>query len=82
MTITGTDEEQKRAWNLIKELLGEETSSQDVGHMQETEDKSDIDFANFDWTKANQECVCITRIFLCIISIYLIINMILFAGGI
>lgn len=53
MTISGTDEQQKRAWNLIKELLGETDSSQNT----ETAPKDDIDFSTFDWSKANEECV-------------------------
>lgn len=60
MTISGTSVAQQEAWRLIKELLGEvSTSQQSIDSAKRTKDEADIDFTNFDWSKANKASVCI-----------------------
>lgn len=75
VTLTGTDDAQQRAKNLIKELLTERggtergvterSNTHENESVQKTtsqpEEKEDIDWANFDWNKANEEYVCFTR---------------------
>lgn len=63
MTLTGSDEAQQRAKSLIEELLTEKSNTQEYGSAQrntvaESSQKEEIDWANFDWTKANEEYVC------------------------
>lgn len=63
MTLTGSTEAQQRAKNLIEELLTEKStqeyggSAQRIETMPESSQKQEIDWANFDWTKANEEYV-------------------------
>lgn len=64
MTLTGSDEAQQRAKSLIEELLTEKINTQEYVRSAQTEtkpessEKQEIDWANFDWVKANEEYVC------------------------
>lgn len=60
VTLIGTDEAQQRAKNLIEELLIDRSishQSTESGQSSETnsEQKKEIDWDNFNWTKANDE---------------------------
>lgn len=66
MTLTGSDEAQQRAKSLIEELLTDRSYTQGnvrSAHRIEAqpEQVQDIDWSNFDWSKANEEYVCFTR---------------------
>lgn len=63
MTLIGTDDAQQRAKSLIEELLIDRSSMQEnVEYTRRAADKpeqkEEIDWANFDWSKANEEYVC------------------------
>ncbi|KAL0129589.1 hypothetical protein PUN28_001690 [Cardiocondyla obscurior] len=56
VTLIGPDEAQQRAKSLIEELLNNKYNKQeDVHSTQAMSEKKDIDWTNFDWTKANSE---------------------------
>lgn len=62
MSLIGTDEAQQRAKNLIEELLIDRNISHqsiESDQRRETNEqkKEEIDWANFDWVKANEEYV-------------------------
>lgn len=64
MQLIGTDEAQQRAKSLIEELLTDRNKGfQTVEPTQKMQDepakqeKEEIDFTTFDWTKANEEYV-------------------------
>lgn len=64
MTLIGSDEAQQRAKSLIEELLTEKSNihlpkkSTKMETKPESSETQEIDWANFDWTKANEEYVC------------------------
>ncbi|XP_012540510.1 probable ATP-dependent RNA helicase DDX43 [Monomorium pharaonis] len=59
VTLIGTDDAQQQAKSLIEELLIDRGSMQENEFMRRETDKPDekneIDWANFDWSKANEE---------------------------
>lgn len=66
MTLIGSEDARQRAQSLIEELLTERNNTyENVEYTRKTEPepekKSEIDWATFDWGKANQEYVCFTR---------------------
>lgn len=65
MRLSGTDEAQQRAKSLIEELFADRNNAfQSVNPVQKVEEEpakneqpEQIDFTQFDWTKANEEYV-------------------------
>ncbi|KYN40574.1 putative ATP-dependent RNA helicase DDX43 [Trachymyrmex septentrionalis] len=63
VTLTGTDNAQQRAKSLIEELLIERGGTErnntheneSAQKISQPEEKEEIDWANFDWNKANEE---------------------------
>lgn len=85
VTIYGSSADQLRAYTSIKALgiIEGETSSSNYANPEQPEENKVIDFSNFDWTKANKECVCFVCSHANLMNCYTFYNiLILFTGGI